>query len=96
MNADKMKEYRSGMVNIKNDKTVLDFTGIDNALKNAESMAYYKGKVKDPTAADVLQNKPQRAPQRGVGARALAEAIEPCVKTQLRRQRSVDDDPRRR
>jgi len=56
MNADKMKEYRSGMVNIKNDKTVLDFTGIDNALKNAESMAYYKGKVKDPTAADVLQN----------------------------------------
>jgi len=56
MNADKMKDYRSGMVNIKNDKTVLDFTGIDNALKNAESMAYYKGKVKDPTAADVLQN----------------------------------------
>ena len=56
MNADKMKEYRSGMVDIKNDKTVLDFTGIDNALKNAESMAYYKGKVKDPTAADVLQN----------------------------------------
>lgn len=56
MNADKMKEYRSGMVNIKNDKTVLDFTGIDNALKNAESMAYFKGKVKDPTAADVLQN----------------------------------------
>ena len=55
MNADKIKEYRSGMVNIKNDKTVLDFTGIDNALKNAESMAYYKGKVKDPTAADVLQ-----------------------------------------
>jgi hypothetical protein len=56
MNADKMKEYRSGMVNIKNDKTVLDFTGIDNALKNAESMAYFKGKVKDPTAADVLKN----------------------------------------
>jgi hypothetical protein len=56
MSADKMKNYRSGMVDIKNDKTVLDFTGIDNALKNAESMAYYKGKVKDPTAADVLQN----------------------------------------
>jgi len=56
MNADKMKEYRSGMVNIKNDKTVLDFTGIDNALKNAESMAYYKGKIKDQTAANVLQD----------------------------------------
>ena len=56
MNADKMKEYRSGMVNIKNDKTVLDFTGIDNALKNAESMAYYKGKVKDQTAVNVLED----------------------------------------
>ena len=56
MNADKMKEYRSGMVNIKNDKTVLDFAGIDNALKNAESMAYYKGKVKDQTAVNVLED----------------------------------------
>ena len=56
MNADKMKDYRSGMINIKNDKTVLDFTGIDNALKNAESMAYYKGKIKDQTAANVLQD----------------------------------------
>lgn len=56
MNADKMKDYRSGMVNIKNDKTVLDFTGIDNALKNAESMAYYKGKIKDQTAANVLED----------------------------------------
>jgi len=56
MNADKMKEYRSGMVNIKNDKTVLDFTGIDKALKNAESMAYYKGKIKDQTAANVLED----------------------------------------
>ncbi len=56
MNADKMKEYRSGMVNIKNDKTVLDFAGIDNALKNAESMAYYKGKIKDQTAANVLED----------------------------------------
>ena len=56
MNADKMKEYRSGMVNIKNDKTVLNFTGIDNALKNAESMAYYKGKVKDQTAVNVLED----------------------------------------
>jgi len=56
MNADKTKEYRSGMVNIKNDKTVLDFIGIDNALKNAESMAYYKGKIKDKTAANVLED----------------------------------------
>jgi len=56
MNKDKQDAYRSGMVNIKNDKTVLDFTGIDNALKNAESMAYYKGKIKDQTAANVLED----------------------------------------
>jgi len=56
MNADKQKTYRSGMVNIKNDKTVLDFTGIDNAVKDAENMAYFKGKVKDKTAASVLED----------------------------------------
>jgi hypothetical protein len=56
MNADKQQAYRSGMVNIKNDKSVLDFTGIDQALKNAENMAYYKGKIKDKTAASVLDN----------------------------------------
>ena len=56
MNKDKQDAYRSGMVNIKNDKTVLDFTGIDKALANAESMAYYKGKIKDQTAANVLED----------------------------------------
>jgi hypothetical protein len=56
MNAAKQADYRSGMVDIKNDKTVLDFTGIDNSLKNAESMAYYKGKIKDQTAANVLED----------------------------------------
>jgi len=56
MNADKQQAYRSGMVNIKNDKSVLDFTGIDQALKDAENMAYYKGKIKDKTAASVLDN----------------------------------------
>jgi hypothetical protein len=56
MNLDKQAEYRSGMVNIKNDKTQLDFTGIDKAIKDAESMAYYKGKVKDKTAASVLND----------------------------------------
>ena len=56
MNADKQQAYRSGMVNIKNDKSVLDFAGIDQALKDAENMAYYKGKIKDKTAASVLDN----------------------------------------
>jgi len=56
MNLDKQKDYRSGMVNIKSDKSVLDFAGIDKAIKDAESMAYFKGKIKDKTAASVLSN----------------------------------------
>jgi hypothetical protein len=56
MNLDKQKDYRSGMVNIQNDKSVLDFAGIDKAVKDAENMAYFKGKVKDKTAATVLDN----------------------------------------
>ena len=56
MNLDKQKDYRSGMVNIKNDKSVLDFAGIDKAIKDAENMAYFKGKIKDKTAASVLSN----------------------------------------
>jgi hypothetical protein len=56
MNLDKQKDYRSGMVNIKNDKSVLDFAGIDKAIKDAENLAYFKGKVKDKTAASVLND----------------------------------------
>ena len=56
MNLDKQAEYRSGMGNIKGDTSVLDFAGIDKAIKDAESMAYFKGKVKDKTAATVLDN----------------------------------------
>ena len=56
MNLDKQKDYRSGMVNIKNDKSVLDFAGIDKAIKDAEGLAYFKGKVKDKTAASVLND----------------------------------------
>jgi hypothetical protein len=56
MNLDKQAEYRSGMGNIKGDTSVLDFAGIDKAIKDAESMAYFKGKVKDKTAAKVLDD----------------------------------------
>jgi hypothetical protein len=52
MNAAKQAEYRSGMVNIKNDKTVLDFAGIDKALLNAQNRTVYKGKVINQKAAE--------------------------------------------
>jgi len=56
MNLDKQAEYRSSMGNVKSDTSVLDFAGIDKAIKDAESMAYFKGKVKDKTAATVLDD----------------------------------------
>lgn len=54
MNAAKQAEYRSGMTNIKNDKTVLDFGGIDNALQQAQNKTSYKGKVVNERAAKEL------------------------------------------
>ena len=43
--------YRSGMVNIKNDKSVLDFTDIDNSLGKAADRVYYKGVIRSEDAA---------------------------------------------
>ena len=48
MGKDLQAKYRSGMVNIKNDKSILDFAGIDKALMDAEKLGTFKGKVKDP------------------------------------------------
>jgi hypothetical protein len=47
--------YRSGMVDIANDKTALDFVGIDDAINNAIGKVSYKGQVKNQRGADVLQ-----------------------------------------
>ena len=57
MNLDKQKDYRSGMVNIKSDKTVLDLSGVETALKNAENSTGFKqsGIPKDAKAVEVLQ-----------------------------------------
>lgn len=55
MNQAKQAQYRSGMVNIKGDKTVLDFGGIDTALQTATNKTQYKGKVVNQRAADELQ-----------------------------------------
>lgn len=54
MNINKQAEYRSGMVNIKNDKTQINFAGIDKALTDAQKYSSYKGKVVNKGAADVL------------------------------------------
>ena len=58
MNLNKQKDYRSGMVNIKNDKSVLDLTNVENALINAENTIGFKqsGIPKDAKAVEVLKN----------------------------------------
>jgi len=55
MNLNKQKDYRSGMVNIKNDKSVLDFKGIDQSLQNAQSQVSYKGKIIDKVAVETVE-----------------------------------------
>lgn len=54
LNAVKQAEYRSGMISIKNDKSVLDFSDIDQSLKNALNKVTYKGKIVNESAADKL------------------------------------------
>jgi hypothetical protein len=48
--------YRSGMVNIKNDRSILDFKGIDKAYQDAQSKVLYRGQVKNEKGAQVLSN----------------------------------------
>lgn len=50
----KSDAYRSGMVNVKNDKSILSFNKIDQELNNAAKRTQFKGKVVDQTAADAL------------------------------------------
>jgi hypothetical protein len=55
----KSSQYRSGMVDIKNDKTALDFNDIDNAINSARNKVSYKGEIKDEFAADKVAKAQQ-------------------------------------
>jgi hypothetical protein len=52
MNRAKQAEYRSGMVDIKNDKSVLDLSGVDSAIQKAFDRVSFKGQIKDQYAAE--------------------------------------------
>jgi len=54
MGRKKSAEYRSGMVDISNDKSTLGFQGIDSALGRASEYGKYKGQVTNPKAADAV------------------------------------------
>jgi len=47
-------QYRANMDEIKGDKTQLSFSGIDNAIKNAQNKVGYQGKVVNETGANAL------------------------------------------
>jgi hypothetical protein len=51
----KAAQYRAGMANVSNDKSILSFDGIDKAIADARNAAQYKGQVKNPRASEVLQ-----------------------------------------
>ena len=53
MKINRSNEYRSGMVDISNDKSVLNFDDVDNTLKNAKNSISFKGKIKDDEAFKV-------------------------------------------
>jgi hypothetical protein len=53
MRADRGKAYRSGMANVAQDKTVLDFKDIDQHLARTSSVKKFKGKDISPATADV-------------------------------------------
>jgi len=48
------EKYRSGMVNIKNDKSVLGFDTINDALIKAEEMGKFRGQVTNPKVAEYI------------------------------------------
>lgn len=54
MGKQKSAAYRSGMANIADDKTVLQFGAIDKAIADAKDIATFKGQVKNAKAAKVL------------------------------------------
>lgn len=55
MNAAKQAEYRSGMVPIKGDQSVLSLAGISKAVDDASQVATYKGQVKNESANAAIE-----------------------------------------
>jgi hypothetical protein len=48
-------EYRSGMANVSQDQTVLNFNNIDSAVNQASNVGQYRGQPINPKAAQALQ-----------------------------------------
>lgn len=55
MKAERNATYRSGMVDIKNDKSLLSFDDIDEAINNAQSKGSYEGKITNEKTVKAVQ-----------------------------------------
>lgn len=55
MGRQKSRDYRAGMAEVSGDKSVLDFAGIDDAVKKAYDVSNFKGQVKNQRAAQTQQ-----------------------------------------
>lgn len=55
MGAQKREAYRKDMQNIKSDKTILDITPLDQAIKDSAEIASFKGQIKNEKAAEAVQ-----------------------------------------
>lgn len=49
------KQYRSGMIDISKDKTILDFANIDKAIDDATNLVTFKGQIKNKIGYEKLQ-----------------------------------------
>jgi hypothetical protein len=54
MRIDKSNAYRSGMVDIRNDRAVLDFAPIDGVVAGIKSMGNFRGQVTNKNAAGTV------------------------------------------
>lgn len=54
MRIDRGSQYRSGMIDISKDKSVINFTPIDNAVKSLQNMGSYKGQVINKNASGTV------------------------------------------
>lgn len=56
MKAEKNANYRSGMVDITNDKSILSFDDIDAAIKNAKTKGSYEGRPTNQKTLDAVND----------------------------------------
>lgn len=63
MRADRAAQYRSGMLDIRNDKSVLDFKPIDDAMSRVVQIGQFKGVPINKNAAGVVDDLAQTVSQ---------------------------------